>query len=328
MKHHAFIFSAFFIGVALFPPPDLSQQSARPEEPNPRHLEEVVLDPKTGSLYLFGGVELQNQKWIEPDNLYEFKSGWTERREKGPCGRRGHAMVYNPRAAAIFIIGGVTQVGSQDSVLLDVWQLTGKKWTRLETLCPVKEARAVYDEASKSILVYGDAYNLGKAWDGGDARKFELWSFDGKHWTKLGDNGPADGPFPIAYNRHEKALSLLAWKSKDQVLLWQWKNNRWTKTEFDTDIPPLRTKYAMCYANDMNALFLYGGLDADRNLLGDFWKLEGGRWTKIQTDLSPAPKASLRLLDGGDKLFLYGGLKKEGLTNELWVFANNNWKRQ
>ena len=65
-------------------------------QPNPRHLEEVAYDGARNKLLVFGGMELANQKWIEPTSLYEWDGKkWKVIEAAGPVGRRGVGWVYD-----------------------------------------------------------------------------------------------------------------------------------------------------------------------------------------------------------------------------------------
>ncbi|HEY0769430.1 MAG TPA: hypothetical protein VGD31_03790, partial [Sphingobacteriaceae bacterium] len=272
MKNHAFIFSAFFILSAFLPLPEFVNHPGRQSAaPAPRHLEEIAYDNRRNVLYLFGGAELRDKSWKEPDDFFEFAGAWKNRTENGPCGRRGHAMVYDLASDELVVIGGVTTTASgSDSLLFDTWIWSEKRWMLVDTKCPVKEGRAVYNTETKSILLYGDSHDLSKPWNGGDVRTFELWEFRNRRWTKLSDKGPSDGPFPLAYNQAVKSLALLEWRN-DGLILWEWKSKEWIKKEFKSNFPHARAKYAFAYSSFSKALFVFAGIDSNKNLLGDFW---------------------------------------------------------
>jgi hypothetical protein len=321
MKNHAFIFSALFITGALFPLPEFSSSSDVSALPRPRHLEEIAYDKKDNALYLFGGAEINGQSWSEPDNLFQYKDQWEEINERGPIGRRGHILLYDESSGSLVMFGGVAQTPSgRDSSLFDMWRWHGGKWKILDVRSPFKECRAVYDSEAKRILAYGDI--------GTDQRDFELWEFKSAKWSKLSEGGPTDGPFPLAYNPKSKTISLLQWKEDGTLALWEWQNRNWKTRQYSTDFPLARNKYAFAYSTTENALFIFGGVDSRRELLGDFWKFDGNTWKNLTLDSTPSPRASLRLLDSGASMLLYGGVTKTGLTNELWEFKNSRWTKK
>lgn len=327
MKSQAFIFSALFITGALLPFPEFVLHPQQESGPKPRHLEEIAYDHHRHVLYLFGGAELNDKTWTEPDDLFDFNSGWSKHTETGPHARRGHAMIYDEASKVLVVIGGVAKTNREmDSVLHDTWSWSDDNWKLVDAKCPLKEFRAVYNADRKSVLLYGDSHNLNQAWTGGDRRDFELWELRNQQWTKLSDAGPKNGPLPLSYNTKTKSLVALEWQ-ENALIVWEWKKEKWHQTTFDSHFPPARGKYAIAYSKKENALFLFGGTDSKRNLLGDFWKLQDGRWTRLETSTAPSERASLRLVDANDRLLLYGGLKEGGLTNELWEFRSGKWKK-
>lgn len=327
MKNHAFIFSALFITGALFPLPEFSIDVQTISSPKPRHLEEIAYDRKNNVLHMFGGAELHAQTWSEPSDLFQYSNAWKQYTTDGPLGRRGHALVYDEASRNLLMFGGVAQMKSgSDTVLFDMWRWANGKWSTINSKCPVKEPRAVYDPNAKRVLVYGDASDPLHPTNSYDKQKFELWEFKDGKWKRFSDKGPTAGMFPLAYNTKDKSLSILQW-SESNLVLWEWKKNAWHTREFSSGFPPFRSKYAFSYSSTDNALLVFGGVDSKRELLGDFWKFDGKRWTQIQSNSIPSPRASLRLLDAGDRMMLYGGSTKSGLTNELWEFKNNTWTK-
>lgn len=321
MKNHAFIFSALFITGALFPLPEFSPEGTIESVPKPRHLEEIAYDNKDNVLCLFGGAEFQGQTWSEPDNLFQYKEGWWEIHQKGPIGRRGHAFLCDESSRDILMFGGVARSRSgEDTLLFDMWRWSNEKWKMLDTRSPFKECRAVYDSDARRVLVYGDV--------GIDQPKFELWEFKSGKWNKLSDNGPADGPFPLAFNTQRKSLCLLQWQSNGNLILWEWKNENWQNQEFNSNTPVTRSKYAFAYSTMENALLVFGGVDSQRELLGDFWKFDGNAWKRIELQSTPSARASLRMVSANGRMLLYGGLTKTGLTNELWEYHNTAWTKK
>lgn len=321
MKNHAFIFSALFITGALIPLPEFSQERKVDLFPKPRHLEEIAFNTETNTLYLFGGAELHEKTWSEPDDFFQYNGGWKEIIEKGPIGRRGHALLFDESSRHLLMFGGIAQTRSGgDTLLFDMWSWSDGKWKMLSTKSPFKECRAVYDANERRVLVYGDV--------GTDERKFELWQFKLNVWKKLSDNGPGNGPFPLAYDTKRKSLCLLHWKNDGALALWEWQNGKWQTQEFTGNIPMARNKYAFAYSKNEQALLVFGGVDSKRDLLGDFWKFNGRSWKNLELQTTPSARASLRLINANGRMLLYGGLTKNGLTNELWEFRNNTWTKK
>ncbi len=303
-------------------------------QPAPRHLEKVVYDTDRNRLLLFGGVELQNEKWIEPSSVHEWDGNkWTQYQVAGPIGRRAGALVYNQSTRETFLFGGVSTGKVQpDSVLLDIWKWNGKKWQRVNTTCPVKEPEAIYDAVNKRILVYGDANNK-KLVDYSLPAEFELWAYKNGSWRKLSAGGPnITGSRKICFDEARNKLIVPVF-NENKLTVWEWSDGPgWTKTEFEKNCPGYRTRFSFAYHPVEKVMYLFGGLSAERKELGDFWKWDGRQWTTIDFTGGPSMRNSALLVFGNNELLLYGGNtpksppgKGSKLSNELWRWQNGRW---
>jgi len=307
--------------------------STAESQPGPRHLEEVVYDKDRNRLTVFGGVELQKENWIEPSSVHEWDGdNWTISRAPGPIGRRAGGLVYDESSKETFLFGGVTTGKVQpDSVLLDAWSWDGRNWKMINTTCPVKEPEAAYDPVNKRILVYGDAsnktvvdYNLPAA--------FELWGYKNHEWKKLSADGPnITGSRKVSFDVSRNKLVVPVF-SENKLTVWEWSDGGWTKTEFGKQYPGYRNRFAMSYHPVEKAIYLFGGLSAERKELGDFWKWDGRQWTRIDFTGGPSRRNSAHFVFGNNELLLYGGTtpksppeKGSKLSNELWGWKNGKW---
>jgi len=307
--------------------------STAESQPGPRHLEEVVYDTGRNRLILFGGVELQKEKWIEPSSVHEWDgNNWTLSEAPGPIGRRAGGLVYDASTKETLLFGGVTTGKVQpDSVLLDAWSWDGTNWKNLNTTCPVKEPEAAYDPVNKRILVYGDAnnktivdYNLPAA--------FELWAYKNDGWKKLSADGPnIRGSGKISFDVARNKLVVPVF-NENKLTVWEWSDAGWTKTECGKDCPGYRNRFAIAYQPVEKATYLFGGLSAARKELGDFWKWDGRQWTKIDFTGGPSMRNSAHFVFGSNELLLYGGTipksppeKGSKLCSELWSWKKGKW---
>ena len=319
-----YLFSAIFIFLFI---------STAESQPGPRHLEEVVYDTDRNRLILFGGVELQKEKWIEPASVNEWDgNNWTISEAPGPMGRRGGGLVYDESTKETFLFGGVTTGKVQpDSVLLDAWSWDGRNWKKLNTSCPVKEPEATYDPVNKRILVYGDANNKTVV-DYNLPAVFELWEYKNDVWKKLSAVGPnIAGSRKISFDASRNKLVVPVF-SENNLTVWEWSDSKWTKKEFGKECPGYRNRFAMAYQTVEKAIYLFGGLSAERKELGDLWKWDGRQWTRIDFTGGPSMRNSAHFVFGKNELLLYGGTtpksppeKGSRLSNELWGWKNGEW---
>lgn len=304
-------------------------------QPNPRHLEEITYDKAGNKLLLFGGVEMTKGGWTEPAMVYEWNgTNWYSKEVKGPLGRRAHVWVYDESRRETVLMGGVTTGHIvKDSLLFDVWAWDGIKWKSMNSTCPVKEPEGIFDPVNNRLLVYGDAnnknqvnYNLPAA--------FELWEYKNNIWKKLSTNGPdITGSRMISFDTERKTLVIPVF-DENKMTVWEWTGNEWIKSNFKSDCPAYRTKFALGYDPVEKNTVLFGGLSAERVQLADFWKWDGKKWKIIETKPNPVARNSAHFASGIDQLILFGGSipgnapgKGLELSNELWLWKNNEWTK-
>eukprot|EP00298_Acanthocystis_sp_HF-20_P002414 c12832_g1_i1.p1 GENE.c12832_g1_i1~~c12832_g1_i1.p1 ORF type:complete len:375 (-),score=146.21 c12832_g1_i1:69-1193(-) len=99
------------------------------------------------------------------------------------------------------------------------------------------------------------------------------------------------------------------------------------------EIPEPRSDHTLFY-REKNALFLFGGLGASQNPLGDFWmyRLDTHTWVRIGGDGTAFPSArcwhAVSLKCDGSKVYLFGGFDSSADLKDLWRFSfeENQWK--
>jgi hypothetical protein len=297
-------------------------------QPQPRHLEQITYDPVRKNLIVFGGVEKDGEKWIEPSQLFEWNENhWKEFRMDGPIGRRGHSIVYDPSQKVTWLLGGIAAAKKDDSVLFDIWSWNGKRWQLKDSMCPLKTPEACYDLTKKRILVYGDAYEKTVAWRGGMNMRFELWQWKNDVWEKLSADGPVqDGPSAVVFHEARKSLITLNWEA-EQVVTWEWVGEQWKKSACPGACPQKRSRYSLAYNPLDRNIYFFGGRDDSKNFLNDFWQWDGVQWTKIEYANGPPNSASHNMVFTKEfGLLLYGGVTDKGqLTNTLWQWKNGAW---
>jgi hypothetical protein len=287
-------------------------------QPPPRHLEAIAYDVDKKKLFVFGGVEMNEQKqWQLRANPFEWNHAlWKEAKANGgPCPRRAMTTVYDQAAKCIWVIGGVGDTPKGDTVFHDAWSWRDEAWTLTKPRAPLETPVSAYDSRRKRILLYG------KGKDG-----FELWAFSKNTFTMLSAEGPdIAGPYNIAFNPVEGTLTIPAWES-DRLRIWEWTGDKWDIIECSEECPEPRTRYAFAFHPGDNSIYLFGGRTGDDRFLNDFWKWREGKWYKVTAHNPPATRASANMVSTGNGLLMYGGTVstpdgKAGITNEMWLFT-------
>eukprot|EP01028_Stygiella_incarcerata_P007715 TRINITY_DN3225_c0_g4_i1.p1 TRINITY_DN3225_c0_g4~~TRINITY_DN3225_c0_g4_i1.p1 ORF type:complete len:859 (-),score=294.93 TRINITY_DN3225_c0_g4_i1:969-3545(-) len=96
-----------------------------------------------------------------------------------------------------------------------------------------------------------------------------------------------------------------------------------------TSSPPKRSHFA-CAATAKD-VFLFGGLDANQNLLNDMWRfnLLQKKWqaivpTEVEAMEWPSPRKGHSLTRLGRSLVMFGGDTGSECTNEVWIFDTDS----
>jgi hypothetical protein len=292
-------------------------------QPPARHLERIAFDSGRGTMIMYGGGAVIDNKFIQDTSVYEWDAkAWREFKAVGPGPRLAPGFVYDAELRCTLLFGGTFEGASGSRVMDDVWKWDGARWTKLTSTCPLKDPEGVYDPDLRRILVYGE---LASAVDG-DARHFELWELKRGAWKKLSDSGPElEDPAPVAYDTRRKQLIISL--ARDSVMsIWEWAgtNNKWTTTTL-TNAPSARRRHTFAYHPKLKATILHGGLTASRSSLDDMWSWDGKQWKKFPpTGLQP--RSAARSVFGKDALIEYGGVYDKGrLSNEIWLFDGVRW---
>ncbi|HEX6891574.1 MAG TPA: hypothetical protein VF141_12780, partial [Chryseolinea sp.] len=176
----------------------------------------------------------------------------------------------------------------------------------------------------KRVLVYGEVTNK-TSLNNESPREFELWEFKDDSWKKLSTDGP-DVHSTLSFNESRNALIITSLED-DPVTVWEWTNEEWKRVSCTGNCPEKRSREAVAYHPGLKATYMFGGRDSEREYLNDFWKWDGSRWTPIISAEVPDNRASAHLVLVNNELILYGGSLKGSLSNELWRWKDNVWKK-
>lgn len=179
---------------------------------------EMVYDEDSKTIVLYGGQtgnrEMDTRTWVYKNDQ------WTALNIPGPGQRVHHAMAYDAQRKKIVLFGG-----SGD----ETWEFDGKQWTRVNTTInpgAIAHHSMVYDPSRKKVLLYGGEIDM--------VAKGDVWSWDGKSWEKLSDNGPQRILPAVAFDPSDNKLYVFGGSGGEQGMqiysdLWEWDGKTWTQ---------------------------------------------------------------------------------------------------
>jgi hypothetical protein len=144
----------------------------------------------------------------------------------------------------------------------------------------------------------------------------------------------------MIYNTDEAKIYLFGGANEKEVLddLWVLDNETWVHVTTEKS-PVGRTFASMAYDEINHRIVLFGGSRvlfgheaSVGNLLNDLWEFKDKKWNKINTPVSPSPRAEAALVfdSTSGKLVLFGGYTIENgnylKLDDTWEFENNHWK--
>lgn len=302
------------VGVLLLAPVvPLGAQAWTVTGPVQRAGQNLVLDPNTGIMILFGGQGTGNENVIDPGNGYlndvwlgtvpSYGLIWKRGNLTGtpPAGREAGGLVYDPVSNRAVIFGGNSGNQVCDN---DVWVLTNANgtggrsaWTQLSPTGGPPPARqsfvAVYDSTANTMTVFGGQNCSG----GSGAGLSDVWVLS---------NANGEGGTPT-----------------------------WTELAPSGTPPSINADYAAVYDSTNRVLIVFGGYNvSNTQVTNGVWTLSNANGTggaPAWTELSPSGQApaaranSTAVYDQvNNRMIIYGGSNSGGYLGDIWILAGAN----
>lgn len=324
-------------GASASTPP--SWQPLQPEgaQPAGRDGHAMTYDSATQTVVLFGGKGTRSRYF---NDLWTYTPGtnyWRELKPRGslPPARFGHALVYDARAGAVLVFGGVTT----SNLANDLWAYSTARdtWTALKPAGTQPDARvypsAVYDPSLRETIVFG-------GWTGTSTFD-DTWAYDSfaNRWTRI---GVTTAPHPrwgasMAYDPATSTIVLFGglfggYDGRDRLNdTWSYDptTHVWRNLHPSGPLPPARGYAAMDYDAATHEMVLFGGFAGPDGLLSDTWTYDPARntWRRVaRTAAQPARRDFSALVYDQEArtLVLFGGLSgPQGNING--TLLNDTW---
>lgn len=245
-----------------------------PLSPSARAKHAMAYYPGRETTILLGGMT-ENEDFT--NDVWEF-NGQTWHQLETPSNlspRSWPSIVHEDSSQTILLFGGSGQLGQK----WDTWQFDGIVWRELNIEPPVTGAGATtpqmgYDSVRNVAVLLG--------LDG------ETFEFDGFSWKRIlgwEDERSLYGVtvslgVKLAYDSQRKMiLTLVKRHAVATAETWEYDGTKWYQVTVP-ESPPGRVYYAMAYDEERGVIVLFGGADADGNLLNDTWEYDGISWVQ------------------------------------------------
>lgn len=301
----------------------------------------AVYDPMGRQMIIFGGNGYGGQlsdTWVFDIEKRQWKEIETE---EAPPERYGHTAVYDSDNKQMIIFGGAGKGG----VLSDTWILDveKKKWEEIETDETPAEPRynhsAIYDSASKQMIVFGGSSNKGVLSD--------IWAFDvkNKKWKEIEvEDSPAKTCHSAMYD--PKAKKMVVFGGSDNMVqyfsdIWilNIERERWEELDIDEEKAPLARHYpGTIYDSDNKQIIIFGGTQrglggAVGNPISATWifNFDNKKWRKVEAKKVPASRDGHSAVYDplGKQMIIFGGSWGGNYFSDTWIFniEKETWEK-
>jgi hypothetical protein len=255
-----------------------------------------------------------------------------------PTNRWGASMAELPTSNKLVLFGGKTTA----DYLSDSYSWDGNSWSLLNIAGPSRRCDAAMSyDGSKITLVGGT--------DGEDQLS-DAWSYNGTVWAKQAITNAVSPPSNYTAPTMLKGASMAYQSSPNEAVLfggiasfqrhyvldtWVWTSGApGTWMQLAPANNPTGRVYAAMASNATTAI-LFGGKNFD-GPLSDTLKWDGSNWAKTATNQTPGVSspsarygASMAYNASTSQFVLFGGITKEGFSNETWTFSTgtNTWTK-
>ncbi|MEO8482481.1 MAG: hypothetical protein ABI634_09750 [Acidobacteriota bacterium] len=187
-----------------------------------------------------------------------------------PPARALTALAYDARRKRTVLAGGFRFKDGRPTPFDDTWEWNGVSWADITTPGPGPRDHVamVYDPDRAAIVLHGGSRpDVGLIGD--------TWTFDGRAWKKLRDDGPPRGRHRMVFDTTRHEVLLFGGWGRDRFVsteTWALGTAGWRRATG----PAPRMRHAMATAGDGGVFMLGGGPVADA-----LWHFDVGSWRRL-----------------------------------------------
>jgi hypothetical protein len=300
-------------------------------DPQPRSLMAFVTDPVNNTIWMFGGVN-DEQNFLD---FWKFQNGHWEEIANGdePVSCTYPLAAYDTDRQKIVMV-------CEDS---STWEHDGTGWKQA-TLKAAPTSRRfaslAYDPTLKKTILFG-GYDTTTA-----TYLDQTWTWDGSTWTRVKKNPPPSRALAsMWYDSTLKKTVIYGGigriTSTDRVTryddMWTFDGTAWTQLKPSGGTPGLRYGAETTVDPRTNKVVLFGGLRVDTDAAGlqtqvyadDTWEWDGTAWKKLAPDVVPPARenAGLTFDPIRNELVMFSGFSGT-YHADTWGYTNGAWHQR
>lgn len=241
--------------------------------PSARRGASFVFDAKRGQCVLIGGSEGDDPTSPVFDQTWTLDAkGWTK--SAASIGKRSHfACGYDRKRERVVLVGGMDPETGKDVDSVLEWD--GANWEHCTVPAPngLFAPQMAFDEKANVLVLTSSRPS---------DHKLMTWSFDGKAFTKLDENGPPvilSGQSLVTLGPSGGVLLFGGFDTAALADTWTWDGKAWKK--LDAHGPPARLAHSLAYDRKGKRIVLYGGEDG-KQTFDDLWVFSANAWTQVK----------------------------------------------
>ncbi|HEX5579719.1 MAG TPA: hypothetical protein VFY43_08650, partial [Candidatus Limnocylindria bacterium] len=188
------------------------------------------------------------------------------------------------------------------------------------------EAQFAWDPASERLLLLNCV-----AQDNQDGVE-QVWSWDGRAWTLVADNGPpAMLVTAVGFDTDRSVMVRYGGQplSGPDCLpeTWEWSDGApWQQV---TATPPTACDHAfMVYDAARRVMTMFGGGDAEQHLIPETWTWDGESWAQVAASGDgPSGRAHFGFVYDAahEQALLFGGYDGDQVFGDFWAWDGASW---
>lgn len=156
-----------------------------------------------------------------------------------------------------------------------------------------------------------------------------LWSWNGTHWQRILEGGPAGRMLgAAAYDEKRNVLVVYGGRrvptGRCDPETWEWDGAVWTLKAVE---PPTACDHVqMAYDPVRGESILFSGLDRSQNRINETWSWNGEEW-KLLSEEGPKSRGHFGFAydPNHEQILMYGGFANI-VTDDFWTWKNGAWR--